>query len=341
MLDKLLEHVKRNLWAYAWGFGISLTAGVSLLLVFLYTQASGAISLMASLLLLLGFGFGLVLLLPGALAALFGQIWLGHLHELGKQLGSKDRNKRMDALNKLRKWGRRSVPIFVSVLSAPSGQFDDIDWDGETARRLAAQGLGILRAKEGVEALISVLDDPDTVLRETAVWALGRIGDQRAIPHLLSLLGEPLPFVKCVRKALREMGMGEIVSAWSQVLEHRSKEAVEILRPYRNEIGEALLRGLEQNVFSEEVALNAVWTLGELGAANAIQNLHSLALKHPSAKVRQMCSQVAEKLELISTLPRPVSPLPIDTSTLPSPATFREIDTASLPAIPDETSSKG
>lgn len=342
MLDKLVKHLKRNWGVYSWVLGI----GSCLFLLFLFLLLSTAPEgrkplspLLRFMALALVFLWLFDLVLYGAFhlfTKFFQWLSVSHLCALARELGSREFQKCNNALNALLKMGKKAVPIFTEILSAMPAELELVDWNGREARRLAVKGLGMLKAKEGFDAIVRVLDDPDEVLRKEAIWALGRIGDQRAIPILLPLMGEPLPICELVRSALRELGVGKIVDAWHKVLKHRSKTALANLRTYRSEIIEALFKGLERNVFSEDVAVNAVWALSELGTVEIILRLRSLALHHPKGEVRDACLQAIDKLTLISRLPRPATSSKSDTSTLPRPAIPHEIDTSTLPAVPSD-----
>jgi HEAT repeat protein len=58
-------------------------------------------------------------------------------------------------------------------------------------RALAARTLGWIGAGEAVPALLERLDDGNRRVRESAVRALGRIGDLRALPQLDELFRAP------------------------------------------------------------------------------------------------------------------------------------------------------
>lgn len=54
-------------------------------------------------------------------------------------------------------------------------------------RSCAADALGHLKEKRAVEALIIALNDIDPQVQEDAAWALGEIGDKKALPALIAL----------------------------------------------------------------------------------------------------------------------------------------------------------
>ncbi len=51
----------------------------------------------------------------------------------------------------------------------------------------AAEALGRRRDPESVATLLVLLGDDDWRVRAKAIWALGEIGDQAALPHLRRL----------------------------------------------------------------------------------------------------------------------------------------------------------
>jgi len=63
--------------------------------------------------------------------------------------------------------------------------------DEKWLRRNAAEALGKLRASSAVEPVIRLLADKKHDVREISARALGRIGDERAIPALTGLANDP------------------------------------------------------------------------------------------------------------------------------------------------------
>jgi putative heme-binding domain-containing protein len=59
-------------------------------------------------------------------------------------------------------------------------------------RKLAARTVALWRDHAAVDALVALMADTDAALRRNAAAALGRLGDRRAIPHLLKA-GESKP----------------------------------------------------------------------------------------------------------------------------------------------------
>jgi HEAT repeat protein len=77
----------------------------------------------------------------------------------------------------------------------------------------AATILGDLRSKAAVEPLVVLaISNPDSYIQEAAVVALGRIGDERAIPHLENLtLKGWLRVRRAARRALEKLRSKEVV----------------------------------------------------------------------------------------------------------------------------------
>ncbi len=120
MLDKLVKHLKRNRGAYSWAAGIG---GGVLLNILLFVTLIEFRLLMVVI-------WSNILLMPCAvrfLARFLQCLSTLRFCPLAKELGSSDSRKR-------------------------------IDWNGLDARRLAARGLGTLKAKEGIDALVNVFE---------------------------------------------------------------------------------------------------------------------------------------------------------------------------------------
>ncbi len=233
------------------------------------------------------------------------------------------------------------VPLLIETLLSPGGQVKDgkvILWDGDTPRRRAAEDLGRTMDTRAVAPLLQVLNDADVVLREKAIAALANIGDRRAVPALIPLLGDEAKTNRGnfsgrspAADALRKLGAEELVEAFSQAL-FRNKAAVETLKKqHQSEFAQAFLRALDSN--DATVAVNAAWTLAELGAIEALPVLRSKTglIDFPNAQLRDVWNQAIAKLKSLSALPRPAEPATTDTDTLPRPAGAPEMGTETLP----------
>jgi HEAT repeat protein len=100
----------------------------------------------------------------------------------------------------------------------------DIDYkelldEDPQVRADAAMRLGQARAREAVDSLIAVIDDPDEFVRISVVQALGEIGDPKAIPALTDSAEDPLKSVRqatCI--ALGQIGDPAGIPALTKVL---------------------------------------------------------------------------------------------------------------------------
>jgi hypothetical protein len=233
------------------------------------------------------------------------------------------------------------VPLLVETLLSPGGQVKDgkvMLWDGDAPRRRVAEDLGRTTDTRAVAPLLQVLNDADVVLREKAMSALANIGDRRAVPALIPLLGDEAKTNRGnfsgrspAANALRKLGAEECVEAFSQAL-FRHKAAVETLKKqHQSEFAQAFLRALDSK--DATVAVNAAWTLAELGAVEALPMLRSKTglIDFPNAQLRDVWNQAIAKLKSLSALPRPAQAAAPDTETLPRPAGEPETGTETLP----------
>ncbi len=271
------------------------------------------------------------------------------------QLGSHDPEKRRAALEALLQKGNEAVPLLLKVLSDDyDPEHGANDWSEIYKCRLAAEGLGRLKAKGAVRLLLEALQDGDAGLRATAAWALGEIGDPQAIPALLALLADPTPFVKPLElatfkdtnrlarflaipseicplqtveqvalQALRRLGEGELAETFQQVLAGKT-EALEQLRNWLPSHRSVLCQALSQVLHSQNAsaAAQAAWALGELQLVEALPTLEKMVVSWKTPlPLWRACYAAVGKLRPLSLLPRAVD--------------YRAIDTATLPTIPD------
>lgn len=298
---------------------------------------------------------------------------LSHRNNLALQLFDYNEAKRRQAYEQLLQKGDEAVKIFTRILNETPRNIALLSDNFFEVIRLAAEGLGRLRAREGIEALMKVAKLPFHEIGPTAIWALAQIGDERAtqaiIPSLLNKTrinrqkwlnywakevlranGQTIPLPPntvgaIVTAALLQLGQTDLVAAFWKAWGGRGEDAVKELKAkkeFRKEIGEALTWALNNGTVSE--AINAAHLLGELWAFDALPALRSKAqaLSTPE-RVRKVCIEVAAKLEELSRLPMPASATEIDTSTLPRAVFGIEILTDTLPSLanPQQNSAEG
>jgi HEAT repeat protein len=241
--------------------------------------------------------------------------------------------------------GEKVVPNLLQILQARLKFASTLAV--KPASLLAIFALGRLKAREAVEPLIEFLKSEAVpeVEKVAAIWALGEIGDQKAIPVLVPFLGNLISdrpadekmfakgiavtedeFKKRWRWKVRDWAeealmklKPEIVELFRKVVEERDKNALfELAKKYRSEIVAALTDLLDRR--QRDWVFNAVWALRELKAVEALPKLRRLA-RWAGPHLREYCQKVIAELEEFSRLPRAVG--------------VGEIEMANLPAIPD------
>jgi HEAT repeat protein len=191
------------------------------------------------------------------------------------------------------------------------------DSSGSPARAWAANVLGEVRAQPAFPVLVKALDDPDDEVRGKSATALGRLGDRRALGHLLEhLLTDPAPFVRGrIASTLGQFDGPEVIDSLVRALgdpawwvRMRSVEALEQIgsvaegpllvaledrdQEIRRRSAVALERlgvaaNLVQMIDAGERITEASETLGRLAAAGTRELLAEL-LFHPAPEVREV-----------------------------------------------------
>jgi HEAT repeat protein len=128
--------------------------------------------------------------IPTLLISILTVTELRKLSRLPRLLGYPKKSVRAEAFAELMRQGEKAIPLFLQVFSVPTDRY--YLWDASYARALAAFGLGRLKAQKAVEPLMTLLRERRLSLKErcAAIWALGELGDPKAIPVLLPFLGD-------------------------------------------------------------------------------------------------------------------------------------------------------
>lgn len=233
--------------------------------------------------------------------------------KLVRALGTPGRDEA--AFRELMKMGNRAVPLLLEALASPSAQFvtSAEPWDGDLAHCHAITGLASLKTREAVEPLLAELqqwgEGKKTLVQ--SLKALGEIGDLRAVPGIVPLLGVR-KLAKAAGSTLGVLGQSELVRAFEAAV-HRGE--CEELRVYlRPEIAEALMNALDY--FADATQRNSAHALGELGVREAVPRLRS-KLHTAKGEVRAACEHAIAKLEAQVGLPRPAEAAPPSVDTLP------------------------
>ncbi len=125
---------------------------------------------------------------------------------------------------------------------------------------------------EVVQALVRALKDPVDVVRMRAVESLGLLGDEQAVVAILACLEDSNPRVgRAAIDALGVLGDERAVAPLMELVERR-----------------------------ENIPLNAIWALGELGDSRTLDLLSRLR-SHDDPYVAWNAEQALEKLPAVGT----------------------------------------
>ncbi len=269
--------------------------------------------------------------------ALFCGLYAPRTPKLVERLGDSNSLIRQQTFERILRMPReQAISYFVQALTTPFPVFTL-----PSAHSLAAEGLGVLKAREAIPVLVETLKHPNKTVRAKAIWALGEIGDSSVAPHLIPLLGEGsvhAPLFKSQTQiisdyaayALQKLGEGDLVTAFKEALSGRlSEKAKQQLKgKYRPQVVQAFVKALDGNALT---AIGAAWALGELLLVEALPALQRKARSPLTpSEVRKACREAIAKLRPFAYLPAIPSVSP-ETMNLPRPAVPTEISMENLP----------
>jgi HEAT repeat protein len=220
-------------------------------------------------------------------------------------LGSADPGVRTKAACSLRELGSQAAPAMTRLIAllddgSPvdaavcgertwgNGRFRGVD-ETTTPGEQAASAL-VAIGTPAFEPLTKALVGPAWIARGNAAWALGALGNRRAVPALSRALGDT---ESTVRKrsawALGALDASEAVPALIEALKDSDAGVREQVAWALGAIGDrravdGLIGALGDSVAS--VRKQAAWALGAIGDSRANQGLMK-ALKDPDAGVRK------------------------------------------------------
>lgn len=174
-------------------------------------------------------------------------------------------------------------PAGFAELPSPEGLTGQAKTFAERLRSLhnvrahAAYALGLIGDPRAVPPLLKALGDPDHVLRIQATGALGRLRAREAVPKMIEALEDPHELVRQV--AATALG----------VLDDPSAEP-------------ALRRALADQ--ESGVRVQAALALGRLGAQGARESLTKLADEDPAPTVRQAARAALRRLDASKPAPQ-------------------------------------
>jgi len=200
-------------------------------------------------------------------------------------------------------------------------------WEGGPARHDAIDELARFRDPRAVDVLIEALQDLDPLIQAKAVYALGELRDESALPQLIRLLGRRQGQFK--RKladdafdALAVMGRAHIGAAFIQAIDGDPGDLLVVAKEFRHEVIDALILALEGP--GRLPVSNTVQALAKLGAMEALPELRSRAKTVVLSSVREVYQEAIAALEARTSLPRPAASEAPATDGLPKPALGRD-----------------
>jgi HEAT repeat protein len=174
-------------------------------------------------------------------------------------------------------------------------------------RARAAADLGLIRAPRSLAPLLATLNDPDLHVRQSAVWAVGQLGDRKALALLVELLGDASTVVgRRAQEVLAERGR-EVEDA---ILAYAHKThtpvgrmaAVELIGWLRIATAATLLERLMQDPDSE-MRVKSVKAASAIGDPRFLDSFH-LRLTDPQWEVRCQAARGLSVLGSPTSIPR-------------------------------------
>jgi HEAT repeat protein len=168
-------------------------------------------------------------------------------------------------------------------------------------RASAAADLGLIHFADAVPALLNACSDPDTRVRQAAVWAVGQVGGPAALTGLIRLLGDPsLAVAHRVQEIMAERGR-EVIGAILAYAENTASRAgrlaaIELLGWLRISTATDLLLGFTSDL-DPELRVKAVKAAAAIGDPRFLEAFHE-RLTDPSWPVR---CQAAKGLSLFGS----------------------------------------
>lgn len=183
------------------------------------------------------------------------------------------------------------VPKAVDVLHDPKADF--------AAKAAAADRLGRSEGGEAVAAaLLGALHDPFAQVRGAAAFALGRLGELRAVGPLVSLLQDPSDEVRCrAAVALGLIGSVSVLRTTAEVVSPEDRTirwaAIQALGNLGPVAVDCLEKALKQGPKSERARV--IVALGETRAIEAVGPLAEV-LEDEDEEVRARARESLEKI---------------------------------------------
>ncbi len=227
------------------------------------------------------------------------------------------------------------VQRHIRTLRGPGGFVREdglVLWRGEEALRDAAGALAALGDGRAVGALVTALQRGDPTVRARACEALGEIGDPRAVPPLIRVLGKDgshdgRPLRTWARDALAALGEAALADAVLDALKGHPERLDEAMGGRRPEVVRAFADSLES-----ASGHHAAAALSELDAVEVLPEMRE-ALRVVGEETPRGVALLAaiRDLEARAALPRPAASPEATRETLPRPAGEPRPETGGLP----------
>lgn len=225
----------------------------------------------------------------------------------------------------------------VTLARAPGVRHGDdpVYWDGSFHRTHAASMLVAHASSRAADVLCDALTDEDRRVAFAALEGLVRLGNDRVVPRVLTLLGvyPSGEFQQALRSALSACGRSAEVRAFESVLE---------AEPRLEAVSASLRASFCSAVFAltqhadNELSVRAARALSALRAVDYYEELERVRaeLVGPTSSQRERFDEALDALREHAQLPRSSSSqVPPD---LPRPVSGEAADTRDLPRKPEE-----
>jgi hypothetical protein len=148
-----------------------------------------------------------------------------------------------------------------------------------TARAAAAADLGLVRAPQGVPALLNAVTDRDVRVRQAAVWALGQIGTPATLSGLVRFLGDRNVIVAHrVQEVLAERGreVADAILSYAETTSSRPGRlaAIALIGWLRITTGTHLLRTFMGDM-DPEIRVKSVKAAAAIGDPDFLEVFHA------------------------------------------------------------------
>ena len=174
-----------------------------------------------------------------------------------------------------------NIGAFEPLIEASKEEDEEVRW-------CAVSALGKLKDERAVKHLISLLDDPSEKVRASAAWALGEIGDASAVEKLIKALGDSSRFVvESAKEALLKIGISAVPHLIKALKDDKlQRKVVEILSKIGGEgVKEHLIHALSDK--NKKIRIGVALALAKRGEecsesaiSNALASEEDIEVQH-------------------------------------------------------------